>query len=999
MVRVLNRSRGPLVLLMALAVCMVPVRARAQVKVLLSTVPVAPPRTQRVPSRVHSRSAATASCPNQGGILDSIGVAVRMPLTLAVVIPPGFPPAPKGGAKFKLSSEDPSIVAAGDNRQSFLPEVTIPEGQTISNPFQVFGIKVGDTLLDIIPETPGYFETSTPTGAWDINPGADPASSKFLDANPSSQTCRAPNSPNLSSDPNLLASCGAPVQGAVTDGVTQLLLRLGSGLRGTACYEIVSTGPPDQGMIPTSQAVLTTQMVNSSNYAFAFYQAPDGYGDKSDSRKVQVKFSFTPSIGNGNTTKFTVALTLVRPPVMLIHGIWSDRKAWSGDFWNRKPGSSYFTFAADYGPTHDASFTTNATMVQDFVSSAVEQAQAAGYAVTQADVVAHSMGGILTRLYAASDQFMRDDNYQKGDIHRFITLDTPHGGASFANLLVTLHNSKPTQIEASVHNLVGATAEVVNGAVCDLNENSVGLQKLSTTNIDSQVITATGGPVGSFWDGVGALHLHSFERELTKTECIKRNILFKCTQERAVYDQNVVRVFRFSRANDAIVPLCSQQGGVMSTTCPAGGTAGFNFGNLIHFGADVFGFSVVDGVNNTAAVATQAFQLLDGPRNGLVPSIPGIPSNGTGMPITVSGQGPPKDSANFNNQCVAGLPPPMKRNVAGMPGEQFEPVPGPQSVPMSDVTASSAVGDPRVKITTPANGQRFAPGDTVSVTVTIAPPLQANDVSLNVAGVGSEPGINYDGSRYQVSFAIPDTFAGPLQLTPAITDTSNNPIMGVTTTIAVRPATAPTSLTLPQATYILTKVGQAERVSVVGNYPGGSQRDLTSAAAGTTYVSSNTKVLTVDSDGNVKAVGFGTAVVTVSNGGVKAFATFTVEDAAHPLAAQDISTQFVIVRSGFRVDRNTGFFDQTLQLSGAVPIPIIGPLYFVVADLPAGVNLVNAGTTQHITPAGSAYFRLMLPDGMTLAPGTTFTKTLQFLNPSRTRIAYTPQLFRTLGTP
>jgi hypothetical protein len=186
---------------------------------------------------------------------------------------------------------------------------------------------------------------------------------------------------------------------------------------------------------------------------------------------------------------------------------------------------------------------------------------------------------------------------------------------------------------------------------------------------------------------------------------------------------------------------------------------------------------------------------------------------------------------------------------------------------------------------------------------------------------------------------------------------------------------------------------------VVGNYPDGTQRDLTSAAAGTTYVSSNNKVLTVDVDGNVKAVGFGTAVVTVFNGGIKAFATFTVEDPAHPLAAQDLSTEFLITRSGFRVDRNTGFFDQTLQLSGAVPLPIIGPLYFVVPDLPAGVNLVNAGTTQHITPVGSAYIRLMLPDGTTLARGTVFTKTLQFLNPTRTRIAYTPKVFRTLATP
>jgi pimeloyl-ACP methyl ester carboxylesterase len=979
-VRVFDCLRGPTGFLLAIVlISLMPLRVNAQVqrRAAFTTLPVSSP---------NQRVLAGATCPNQGGILNSVSVPVSKPLELAVV---SFQPAPKGGATFELSSADPSIVAAGDPRQSFLPQVTIPEGQTQSNPFFVFGIKVGATTLDAKALTPGFIGFSDPLGAWDINPGDDPTATKFLDANPPTNTCRTPNTANLSTDPNVLSTCGMPVQGAVTDNVTKLLMRMVSGLPGTACYKITSTGPPDQGMVSTD--VTGTQSVGSNNDAFSFYTVPDGFDAMSDSRMVQVQFTFTPNIGNGNTTMFTAPLTLVRPPVALIHGIWSDRKAWSGDFWNRKPTSSYFTFAADYGPTHDASFTTNATMVKDFVSNAVQQAQAGGYAVTQADVVAHSMGGILTRLYAASKDFMRDDNYQKGDIHRFVTLDTPHGGASFANLLVTLHKSKPTEIEASVHNLVGANAQVVNGAVCDLNENSVGLQALTLTKIDSQVITATGGPIRSFWNGVGAFHLHSFEAELTKKQCLKRNILFMCVQEQPVYDQTVVDDFRFSRANDAIVPLCSQQGGVLNTTCPNGGAAGFNFGTLIHFGADVFGFSLVDGVNNTAAVATRAFALLDGPRSGLVTSIPGVPSNGTGIPITVSGQSPPIDHANFNNQCVAGAPPPMKRNVIRAAADELAEAPSLAATPL-------AAGDPRVTITTPTNGQLFAPGDTVSVTVAIQSPLKANDVSLNVAGLGSQAGMNYNGSTYQVSFAIPDTYAGPLQLSPAITDTSNNPITGVTTTIAVRPTTPPSSLTLPQANYILNKVGATERVDVVGNYSGGIQRDLTSSASGTVYKSSNAKVITVDTEGNVKATGLGTAVVTVTNSGVQAFATFTVEDLAHPLPPQKVTSQVKAIRSGFRVDRNTGFFVQTTQWS-APSIPVVGPLYLVVTGLPPGVTLINAGSTQNIAPVGSPYFKFTLPDGTVLQPGTNFELVLQFLNPGRVRIDYSANIFRTLAAP
>jgi hypothetical protein len=125
-----NCQRGAIGLVIAILVALLPVQAHAQAKPAFSTFPVSP--TRELPS-------ATA-CPNQSGILDSISVPVGKPITLALVIPV---PAPPGGAKFQLASEDPSIAAAGDPRQSFLPIVTVPEGQTVSNSFQVFGIKVG----------------------------------------------------------------------------------------------------------------------------------------------------------------------------------------------------------------------------------------------------------------------------------------------------------------------------------------------------------------------------------------------------------------------------------------------------------------------------------------------------------------------------------------------------------------------------------------------------------------------------------------------------------------------------------------------------------------------------------------------------------------------------------------------------------------------------------------------------------------------------------------
>lgn len=55
-------------------------------------------------------------------------------------------------------------------------------------------------------------------------------------------------------------------------------------------------------------------------------------------------------------------------------------------------------------------------------------------AATQADVVGHSMGGILARVYAAKPDYRRSENYGQGDIHRLITLNTPHHGSELSHV-------------------------------------------------------------------------------------------------------------------------------------------------------------------------------------------------------------------------------------------------------------------------------------------------------------------------------------------------------------------------------------------------------------------------------------------------------------------------------------------------------------------------------------------------------------------------------------
>ena len=324
-----------------------------------------------------------------------------------------------------------------------------------------------------------------------------------------------------------------------------------------------------------------------------------------------------------------------------------------------------------------------------------------------------------------------------------------------------------------------------------------------------------------------------------------------------------------------------------------------------------------------------------------------------------------------------------------------------RSVKGPDRSERMAIADSRLRIVAPAAGARFAPGDIVNLTVELTPPLAANDISVVVAGWTRLEGTNYAGNTYQASFLIPNFFAGPLRFVPEITDLNNVPVVGPELVVSVQPG-PPIAIALLESTLVVTPPLPARRqLYLNGEFADGISRDLTSAAAGTTYVSNNPTVLSVSPDGLCQLAVPGTAVVTVQNGGQTTFAAFLVENPSNPLAPENLTAGVVVQRSGFRLDRTTGFFVQDLTLANVSGVPLMGPLYLVVSGLPSGVSLVNReGTTETISPAGSAFFRVPLSgSGLFMPPGANVPLQLRFLNPNRVNIDYTLSVFRYSAVP
>ncbi len=163
-----------------------------------------------------------ANCTNEtGGTFQAASVNVGNQQDFGISI--GVP-APEGGVTYTVISDNPAIVAAIDPSSGGIPIVVIPEGAFVStNTFRIIGNKVGQTTLRLNTPTPGFSFTA-PLNGWDVGE----VKKRFVDANPATNHCRvSDSSPDLSSDPNLLASCGNDdIEAVATDGETTFMMRM-----------------------------------------------------------------------------------------------------------------------------------------------------------------------------------------------------------------------------------------------------------------------------------------------------------------------------------------------------------------------------------------------------------------------------------------------------------------------------------------------------------------------------------------------------------------------------------------------------------------------------------------------------------------------------------------------------------------------------------------------------------------------------------------------------
>ncbi|MGO9131967.1 MAG: lipase family alpha/beta hydrolase [Bryobacteraceae bacterium] len=377
----------------------------------------------------------------------------------------------------------------------------------------------------------------------------------FVDPVPDLQNGNA-----LAAGADVLATRGIPVTAIAAEDAARVVVRIPAhqvneilNVSLVSCSGRFDPGTPenDPGVLSTvngseKQSPLSVKAQNAKGgpMAFAVYQPPgdfrrDSTDDNYASRCVmfEAKSATLPS-----TPAVDTPLKLFRPPVVLVHGLWDTPaplqplKTMLQGVTDQSTGARFFrlvevikynqgltSMISSSVPPYDRDlldkadrsslgFDYNAPIVLDQIAQYIDDFRKQNSAAAaQADVVVHSMGGVIARTLELLPDYTDNSSFGVGKIHKLITIGTPHFGSPLAiQLLKTNDNSCVRGVLATHGRLSFSSVTLlgypskISGAVLDLQGDGVGgsmsqaLSKINTTSNDHEaqtsLITAQMGP-------------------------------------------------------------------------------------------------------------------------------------------------------------------------------------------------------------------------------------------------------------------------------------------------------------------------------------------------------------------------------------------------------------------------------------------------------------------------------------------------------------------------
>ena len=114
--------------------------------------------------------------------------------------------------------------------------------------------------------------------------------------------------------------------------------------------------------------------------------------------------------------------------------------------------------------------------------------------------------------------------------------------------------------------------------------------------------------------------------------------------------------------------------------------------------------------------------------------------------------------------------------------------------------------------------------------------------------------------------------------------------------------------------------------------------------------------------------------------------------------AKDVTGQINIVQSGYGYNPVTKRFSQTITLTNNTGSDVSGPVSYVLDNLSSNATVVSpSGMTTSSPPLGSPYVNVNIGSSGVFSSGASATVVVQFNDPTRTAITYTPRVLAGSG--
>jgi len=406
----------------------------------------------------------------------------------------------------RLSLHSPHVLAVsyttenerGELQKNILPEGFRPGADAIDLPFHnIRDVTIADNALDwrLTLDSIIFATGSSPVLI-------DPVVAKLLQG------------PAVTTNVNAIAAATTGfVQGASADGTTQVVLRIPAANVGqTFTITVIndqgqtSTSIPNDGglmalgaNLNTLASSLTVNAVSTraGAEAFAIYRGPVNFARNTQDDNLTTRSVSLSSVSTSGTT--STGVTVARPPVVLVHGLWGDATS----FDNFTPLITDTIFSINYA-VYDSPITGITNTVTTFSSSIQSSIEAnslgfaynapgvltqinnfiAAYRTTnnvagvRADIVAHSMGGDISRTMFLLKNFLANKTFAAGPINKLITVATPHLGTPVAADMLSNSNTCVGNTLAGYGDIalqsVTFSGKTAHGAVFDLEGDGFG---------------------------------------------------------------------------------------------------------------------------------------------------------------------------------------------------------------------------------------------------------------------------------------------------------------------------------------------------------------------------------------------------------------------------------------------------------------------------------------------------------------------------------------------